>query len=45
VSGGELEAYRDALGDRLEVVVVPGGHLLLWDAFDETAAAVEEFLG
>jgi len=44
VSGGELEAYRSALGDQLEVLVVPGGHLPLWDAYDETAAAVDGFL-
>ena len=44
VSGGELEAYRDALGDLLQVVVVPGGHILLWDAYDETARAVSDFL-
>jgi lipase len=44
VSGGELEAYRAALGDLLEVVVVPGGHILLWDAYDETARAVSDFL-
>jgi pimeloyl-ACP methyl ester carboxylesterase len=44
VSAGELEAYRAALGEQLAVVVVPGGHLPLWDAFDETAAAVERFL-
>jgi lipase len=44
VSGGELEAYRNALGDLLEVVVVPGGHILLWDAYDETARAVGDFL-
>jgi len=44
VSGGELEAYRDALDDLLEVVVVPGGHILLWDAYDETAGAVRDFL-
>ena len=44
VSGGELEAYRAALGDLLEVVVVPGGHILLWDAYDETARAVAAFL-
>lgn len=44
VSGGELEAYRAALGDLLEVVVVPGGHIVLWDAFEETAAAVDRFL-
>ena len=44
VSGGELEAYRAALGDLLEVVVVPGGHILLWDAYDETSQAVAAFL-
>jgi len=45
VSAGELELYRAALGDRLEVVVVPGGHVVLWDAYEETAAAIEAFLG
>lgn len=44
VSAGELELYRDALGDLLEVAVVPGGHMVYWDAFDETAAAVERFV-
>ena len=39
-----LEAHREALGDLLEVVVVPGGHTLLWDAFEETAAAVGAFV-
>jgi lipase len=39
-----LDAHRAALGDLLEVVVVPGGHSVLWDALDETAAAVGEFL-
>ena len=39
-----LDAHREALGDLLEVVVVPGGHTVLWDAFDETAAAVAAFL-
>jgi len=28
-----------------EVVKVPGGHTVLWDAYDETAAAVASFLG
>jgi lipase len=44
VGAGEVELYRRALGDLLEVVVVPGGHVVLWDAFDETAGAVEDFL-
>ena len=39
-----LEAHRAALGDLLEVVVVPGGHTVLWDALDETAEAIAAFL-
>ena len=39
-----LDVHRAALGDLLEVVVVPGGHSVLWDAFEETAAAVAGFL-
>jgi lipase len=44
VSVGEVEVYRRALGDALHVVVVPGGHSVLWDGFDETAGAIERFL-
>ncbi len=39
-----LDAHRAALGDLLDVVEVPGGHTVLWDALDETAAAVSDFL-
>ena len=39
-----LDAHRDALGDLLEVAVVPGGHSVLWDALEETAVAVSAFL-
>jgi lipase len=39
-----LDAHRAALGDLLEVVVVPGGHSVLWDAFEETSAAIATFL-
>lgn len=39
-----LDAHRAALGDLLEVVVVPGGHSVLWDALEETAEAVSTFL-
>jgi lipase len=39
-----LESHRDALGDLLEVVTVPGGHTVLWDALDETAVAIARFL-
>jgi lipase len=39
-----LDEHRAALGDLLEVVVVPGGHTVLWDALDETAGAIAAFL-
>jgi lipase len=39
-----LDAHRAALGDLLELVVVPGGHTVLWDALEETSAAVAAFL-
>jgi lipase len=39
-----LDAHRAALGELLEVVVVPGGHTVLWDAFGETAEAIRAFL-
>ena len=38
------DEHRAALGDLLEVVSVPGGHTLLWDAPEATAAAVASFL-
>jgi lipase len=39
-----LEEHRAALGDLLRVVVVPGGHTVLWDALEETASAISAFL-
>jgi lipase len=39
-----LDAHRAALGDLLEVVVVPGGHSVTWDALEETAEAIADFL-
>ena len=39
-----LDAHRQALGDLLEVDVISSGHTVLWDALDDTAAAVERFL-
>ncbi len=39
-----IDAHRAALGDLLDVVVVPGGHIVLWDAFEETAQAISAFL-
>ena len=44
VTGEQLDDFRRALGDSLEVVTVPGGHIVLWDAYDETADVIEAFL-
>ena len=43
--GEHLDVYRAELGDLLEVVTVPGGHTVYWDALDETAEALTRFLG
>lgn len=39
-----VDACRDGWGGPLEVLTVPGGHIPLWDAFDETADSIERFL-
>jgi pimeloyl-ACP methyl ester carboxylesterase len=39
-----LDAHREALGDLLEVAIVPGGHTVLWDALEETSEIVGSFL-
>jgi lipase len=39
-----LDAHAAALGDLLEVARILAGHTLLWDALDDTTAAVERFL-
>jgi lipase len=39
-----VAAIVDGLGPAVNVVTVPGGHVVLWDAYDETAAAVTQFL-
>jgi lipase len=44
VHAEQIEAYRAALGSRLQVVEVPGMHMVQWDAFDEVGQAVEHFL-
>jgi lipase len=44
VRDDQLEWLRAALGDRLTEVTVPGGHSVYWDAFDQTAAAIDSFL-
>ena len=40
-----FDAHRSALGGLLEVAIVPGGHSVLWDAFEATASAIAQFLG
>ncbi len=39
-----LDEHRAAAGDRLQVVVVEGGHTVLWDALEQTAEAITAFL-
>jgi len=39
-----VDVVRHELGELLEVVTVPGGHAVLWDAYRETADAVTRFL-
>jgi lipase len=40
----QLEQYRASLGDLVQVVTVPGGHTVYWDALAETGAALDAFL-
>ena len=40
----QLVEYPTVLGESLELVAVPGGHVVYWDAFEPTADAVEKFL-
>jgi lipase len=40
-----LDDHTAALGDLLQVVRIPAGHTLLWDALAETTDVVERFLG
>ena len=44
VRENQLEVLRDGVGDLLTEATVPGGHQVYWDAFDETAAAIDAFL-
>jgi lipase len=39
-----IEAYRAALGELLQLAAVRGGHIVYWDAYEETADAVERYL-
>jgi lipase len=38
------ERYRELFGDAVRVVSVPNGHNVLWEAPEETGAAIEAFL-
>jgi lipase len=40
----QLDAYRAALGGLIEIVEVTGGHIVYWDAYDDTADAVVRYL-
>jgi lipase len=40
----QADAYRTALGDLAEIVTVPGGHTVYWDALEETSDALTSFL-
>ena len=40
----QLREYAAQLGSRLEIVAVQGGHMVYWDAYEETADAIEKFL-
>ena len=44
VRADQLEQYQRALGDSMQVVEVPGGHIVYWDAYEQTADAIEGFL-
>jgi lipase len=39
-----VAAYAAAVGERLQIVTVPGGHMVFWDACEPTTDAVAAFL-
>jgi lipase len=40
----QLQAYATVLGDLLQPLAVPGGHMVFWDAYEQTADALQAFL-
>ena len=40
----QVEAYRTTLDERLTLVAVSGGHTVYWDAYEQTADAIDAFL-
>ena len=44
VRDDQLESYSATLGELMEVVEVKGGHIVYWEAYEQTAGAVDRFL-
>ena len=44
VRDDQVDAYATVLGDLLHVVTVPGGHMVFWDAYEQTADVLQAFL-
>ena len=44
VTDQQMDELRRRSGPAIQPVTVPGGHIVLWDAYAETADAVERFL-
>jgi len=40
----QIQVYAAVLGDLIEIIEVPGGHYVYWDAYEETAEALRWFL-
>lgn len=40
----QIEAYATVLGDLIRIVDLPGGHMIFWDAYEQTADALDAFL-
>jgi lipase len=40
----QVDAYSTILGHRIRVLEVAGGHYVIWDAYEQTAAALLDFL-
>jgi len=45
VTDQQRDLLRARLGSRLQESTVPGGHVVLWDAYQMTAHAIDVFLG
>jgi lipase len=40
----QIESYSTTLGDLIDVVEVKGGHIVYWEAYEQTADALDAFL-